>query len=138
VASFTGGTDDLSQLLTYDPKLATRTVSWTVGDPQRKQDKWIKIDDSRKGETVEIRASYPVDGLNRQSENLYSAELEPERTGFRSFSDTTYGYNYNREIQEIGYSDDLEDIIESTGGQVYSADQTEEIKQDVKTLVTRR
>jgi len=71
VASFTGGTDDLSQLLTYDPKLATRTVSWTVGDPQKKQDKWIKIDDSRKGETVEIRASYPVDGLNRQSENLY-------------------------------------------------------------------
>jgi len=138
VASFTGGTDDLSQLLTYDPKLATRTVSWTVGDPQRKQDKWIKIDDSRKGETVEIRASYPVDGLNRQSENLYSAELEPERTGFRSFSDTTYGYNYNREIQEIGYSDDLEDIIESTGGQVYSADQTEEIKQDVKNFSNKK
>jgi len=41
-------------------------------------------------------------------------------------------------IQEIGYSDDLEDIIESTGGQVYSADQTEEIKQDVKNFSNKK
>jgi Mg-chelatase subunit ChlD len=142
VAAFTGGTNDLGELLTYDPKLATRTVSWTVGDPQRKQDKWIKIEDSRKGETVEIRASYDIEGLSRQSDDLYTGELEPEETGFRSFSDITYGYNYNEEIQQIGYSENLKDLVESTGGTVYSPDQTEEIKEDIKNFsnktVTRK
>ncbi len=132
VASFTGGTTDLGSLLTYDPKLATRTVSWTVGDPQRKQDEWIDVEDSRKGDKVQIRASYPVEGLSRESENLYTGELEPEETGFRSFSDTTYGYNYNMEIQKIGYNENLQDLVESTGGTVYSPGQTEEIKEDVK------
>lgn len=138
VASFTGGTADLGNLLTYDPKLATRTVSWTVGDPQRKQDKWVKIEDSRKGETVQIRASYQINGLNRQSENLYTGELEPEETGFRSFNGNTYAYNYNKELQQIGYSENLKEFVESTGGKVYSPDQTEEIKEDVKNFSNKK
>jgi len=138
VASFTGGTNDLGELLTYDPKLATRTVSWTVGDPQRKQDKWIDVEDSREGDKVEIRASYQIDGLSRQSKDLYTGELEPEEIGFRSFSNTTYGYNYNREIQEIGYNRNLKDLVQSTGGTVYSPDQTEEIKEDVKNFSNKK
>lgn len=138
VASFTGGTNDLGSLLTYDPKLATRTASWAVGDPQRKQDKWIQIDDSRKGDTVKVRASYKIDGLNRQSENLYTEELDPEKTGFRSFKDNTYGYNYNKEIQQIGYNEDLRELVESTGGTVYNPTQTEEIKEDVKNFSNKK
>lgn len=138
VASFTGGTNDLGKLLTYDPKLATRTVSWTVGDPQRKQDKWIKVEDSRKGDKVKIRASYDIEGLSRQSDDLYTGELEPEEPGFRSFSDTTYGYNYNKEIQQIGYNDKLKELVKSTGGTVYTPEQTEEIKEDVKNFSNKK
>lgn len=138
VASFTGGTNDLGKLLTYDPKLATRTVSWTVGDPQRKKDKWIQIEDSRKGETVEVRASYHINGLNRQSENLYTTELNPEETGFRDFNGYTYGYNYNNEIEKVGYNSDLENIVESTGGKVYSPTEKEQIKEDIKNFSNRK
>lgn len=132
VASFSGGTNDLGSLLTYDPKLATRAVSWSVGDPQRKQDRWIDVEDSRQGENVEVRASYDIDGLNRQSENLYTEELKPEQTGFRSFNGETYGYNYNQELEKVGYSENLNEIIESTGGTVYNQDEKEQIKEDIK------
>jgi hypothetical protein len=137
VASFTGGTTDLGNLLTYDPKLATRTVSWTVGDPQRKQNEWIDVEDSRKGQKVQIRASYNLEGLSRQSENLYTGELEPEETGFRSFNGNNYGYNYNEEIQQIGYNDNLKDFVESTGGTVYQPGETEEIKEDIENFSNR-
>lgn len=138
VASFTGGTDDLGELLTYDPKLATRTVSWTVGDPQRKQEKWIKVEDSRKGEKVEVKASYKIEGLKRQSEKLYSGELEPETTGFRSFAGTRYGYNYNQELEKIGYRENIKEFAESTGGTVYGPGEQEEIKEKVKNFSSKK
>ncbi len=131
-ASFTGGTSDLGDLLRYDPKLATRTVAWAVGDPQRKRDKWIDIEDSREGETVDVQASYDIDGLKRQSDNLYTAELEPNRTGFRSFQDENYGYSYSRELEKVGYNEDMESIVTDTGGDVYGPGEQEKIIEDIQ------
>jgi len=110
----------------------TRTVSWTVGDPKRKQDKWIEIESARKPEKAKLRASYNFEGAKRQGENLYTSEIEPEGTGFHSAAGSTYSYNYNSELEEIGYSDRMKEIARTTGGQVYSPGEKDRIEEEVK------
>ncbi len=131
VAAFSGGDSDLSQVSRTDPLLITRAVSWSVGDPKRKQDQWTRIENSRRPEEVEARSSEKLDGFKRQSQDLYTATLEPESLGFHSVAGRPYGYSYNKEIEEIGYSDSMRDLVRDTGGEVYSPDETDEIEQDL-------
>ncbi|MFB6115134.1 MAG: hypothetical protein ABEK04_02495, partial [Candidatus Nanohalobium sp.] len=121
VAAFSGGQPTLSRITNQDPALVSRTVSWTVGNPSRKQEKWIEVSETEAPGKVEVRASYPVEGLTYSFENRYTGKLEPEGLGFHSFSGEVYGYNYNSEIKKIGYRDRvLERIASSTGGKIYT------------------
>lgn len=132
VAQFTGGTSNLGNVMQYDPLLLTRTISWSVGDPVRKEDKWVKIDDSSYGNPVRIDASYQIGGLKRQDENLYVKTFTPNEVGFRSFNGTVYGYNYNPEVQEIGYNPKIESIVNETEGNIYSPGEEAQIEEDLK------
>ncbi|MFB6216072.1 MAG: hypothetical protein ABEJ72_03770, partial [Candidatus Aenigmatarchaeota archaeon] len=138
VAAFSGGSSDLSRVLNSDPLLVSRAVSWSVGEPQRKQEKWMNIEDGRRNSAVQVKASYSVEGLTRQGEDLYTAELEPGRLGFHQFKDIIYAYNYNPEIEKVGYSEKLEDITRKTGGEVYKPGEGEEIKSDLKSFTNRK
>ncbi len=138
VAAFTGGGTDLSEPMRRDPLLVSRTVSWTIGDPKRKQDKWIRVDSAREPDSVEVRASYRIPGFQRQGEDLYTTELDPGEPGFHSVNGTVYGYNYNPEIEEVGYWSDMEDFARDTGGEVYEPDEREQIKNDIRQFSNRK
>lgn len=131
VAAFSGGQEDLGTTMYQDSELVSRTLSWAVGDPQRKQDRNLDIEDAQYGETVQVSANYPVEGLNRQGENLYTGEVETSGIGFHRFQDTVYSYNYNDEVEKVGYSG-AEEIALETGGQVFTPDQKDEIKDTVQ------
>lgn len=131
VAAFSGGEKDLGATMYRDSELVSRTLSWAVGDPQRKDENSLEIEDAQVGETVEANANYPVEGLNRQGENLYTGELETSTLGFHRFNGTVYSYNYNDEVEDVGYSSS-EQIATDTGGQVFTPDQKQEIKESVQ------
>lgn len=131
VATFSGGEKDLGATMYRDSELVSRTLSWAVGEPQRKENKSIEIEEGQIGETVEVTANYPVDQLNRQGENLYTGELETSRTGFHSFEGKVYSHNYNDEVEKVGYQDSQEIAME-TGGEVFTPDQKDEMKNTVK------
>ncbi len=137
VAAFSGGSKDLSSVSRIDPLILTRTVSWTVGDPKRKQDRWLDVNSARKPENPEARASYELSGFKRQAEELYTRELDPDTPGFHGVEGRVYAYNYNPEIEEIGYNDEMSSIVRSTGGKVYSPDERQEIISDVKQFSNR-
>lgn len=121
VAAFSGGQPTLSRVLNSDPALVSRSVSWTVGNPNRKQEEWIRVSDTEAPGEVSVTASYPVKGLTYSSEDRYTGEVQPEGFGFDSFKGKVYSYNYNSEVREIGYNDEkLERIASSTGGSVYT------------------
>ncbi|PSH00108.1 MAG: hypothetical protein BRC28_01200, partial [Nanohaloarchaea archaeon SW_4_43_9] len=122
---------DLGATMYRNSELVSRTLSWTVGEPQRKENRTITINEGQIGETVQVTANYPVKGLNRQEENLYTGELETENTGFHSFNDAVYSYNYNDEVEDIGYSEN-KNLAQETGGKVFTPDQKDEIKESVK------
>ncbi|MFB6291933.1 MAG: VWA domain-containing protein [Candidatus Nanohaloarchaea archaeon] len=137
VAAFSGGSKDLSGVTRIDPLLATRTVSWTVGDPKRKQDKWLTVESSRRPENPEARASYDAPGFKRQGRDLFTRELDPESLGFHGVEGHVYGYNYNPEIEEVGYSESMSDVVRDTGGKVYTPDEKQEIISDVRQFSNR-
>jgi len=138
VAAFSGGEDDLSRVLRTDPLLVTRAASWSVGDPQRKKDRWLRVEDGRRAENVGVEASYEVDGLKRQGENLYTTEIKPENLGFHSYDTEVYGYNYNSEIEQIGYKEENEFLATETGGKVYTPDEENSIRNDIKSFSERK
>ncbi|PSH02493.1 MAG: hypothetical protein BRC26_00265 [Nanohaloarchaea archaeon QH_8_44_6] len=136
VAAFSGGEKDLGATMYRDSELVSKTLSWTVGEPQRKENNTITIEDGQVGEAVKVEANYPANGLKRQGENRYTGELETEDTGFHSFNDAVYSYNYNDEVENIGYSGD-ESIAHNTGGKVFTPDQKDEIRESVQQFNSR-
>lgn len=132
VAAFSGGDTELTQLSRVDPRLLTRTVSWTAGDPKRKKDEWLEVENSRQPQPVNVQSSKPAGNLKRQGENLYTAEIRPETTGFHEFSGKTYSYSYTPEIEEVGYDSEMREIVRATGGTVYEPDETERIEEELK------
>lgn len=133
VAAFTAGEKDLGPIMYRDSELVSRTLSWAVGEPQRKEDRWLDIEDAQKGQQVQISSSYPVEGLNRQREDLYTGSIDVDETGVRSFNGSLYSYNYNDEVEDIGYGD-LEGFAQGTGGEVFTPDQRSEIEEAVKSF----
>ncbi|MFQ3275100.1 MAG: hypothetical protein ACI9LV_000946 [Candidatus Nanohaloarchaea archaeon] len=131
VAAFSGGEDDLGATMYRDSDLVSRTLSWAAGEPQRKEQERIDIENTEKGETVQVTANYPVEELDRQNENRYTGTLEPEKLGFHQFKDAIYGYNYNSEVDNIGYND-AEEFASSAGGTVFTPDQKEKIEESVQ------
>ena len=132
VAAFSADNENLAGLMRNSPSTVIRSLSWTVGEKDREGD-WISISSARKGDSrPEVEASYSIEGLSRTAEGTYSTELETGSTGFHTFEGATYSVNYNSELQEIGYSDSIEDIAEETGGNVYGPDEKAEIVDDLQ------
>jgi hypothetical protein len=136
VAAFSGGEKDLGATMYRDSELVSRTLSWAVGEPQRKEEETITIEEGQIGDAVQVTANYPVEDLNRQSENRYTGELETTDTGFHSFNDAVYSYNYNDEVEEVGYADN-ENLAQNTGGKVFTPDQKDKIRESVQQFNSR-
>lgn len=137
VASFSAGGKNLEQMLSQEPGLVSRTVSWTVGDPQRKEDSTVEIDSGRKGESVTISSGEELEGLTRKSEDLYETQVSPNKTGFHSFQEHEFAYNYRKEIQGLGYRDsELERLAERTGGEVVTPEELDSLESSASVTST--
>lgn len=133
VAAFSGGEKDLGAVMYRDSEMVSRTLSWAVGEPQRKEERRLDVEDGQVGEQVEAEASYQIEGLNRQGENLYTGTLDVETPGIHSFNDHLYSYNYNDEVEEVGYNS-IEEFAQETGGQVFTPDQEDQIAEEIKSF----
>lgn len=137
VAAYSAGGKDLGRVSSNDPELVSRSISWAVGAPERKEERRFNVVDARQGETVQAEASYNVEGLNRQGENLYTAELRPENFGFHEFEGEIYGYNYPEELEQVGYNGQLESLVKSTGGKTFASEEEQEIINELKKFSNR-
>ncbi|MFB6147758.1 MAG: VWA domain-containing protein, partial [Candidatus Nanohaloarchaea archaeon] len=132
VAAFSGGSPGLTQVTRLDPLLLTRTVSWAVGDPKRKQERWLQVENGRRPGEVELEASYRLPGFQREGRELFTRDVEPEKLGFHSVRNMTYGYSYRKELERLGYSQNMRQIVRATGGEVYTPGEMKEIVSDMK------
>lgn len=131
VASFSTGGQDLEKIIDQRPAIVSRSVAWASRDPQRKENSTIEINSARKGEEVVATSSKTKEGFNRVSENRYQKEITPNNTGFHSFRNKEFAYNYRQEIEGLGYQDEkLENIADSTGGRVIDESEVNELKNE--------
>lgn len=135
VASFSAGDRDLSSILSQEPQLVARSVSWASGNPQRKVNGTVGIDSGRIGEQVTVSADYPLEGLSRKSENRYSKQLQPDSTGFHSYQGHEFDYNYNEEVEELGYDREaMNSLSSATDGEVVSPEEVVSLGSTVPTV----
>jgi len=137
VAAFSGDDKYLSNIVDQEPGLITRTVSWAVGDTERHRDDWLEIESGREGESIEVSSSEDLEGLNRESEDLYTGTIEADEPGFHEFNGKTYSFNYNSEIERIGYNEENKELIGSTGGEIYSVGDENRIVEELKSSSDR-
>jgi hypothetical protein len=132
VAAFSAGQQNLERTIESDPELVSRTVSWAVGEPQRKRDEWTDIQDASRPKSPLVRSSYNHEELTRSSEDLYTFELSKPGLGLHKWRGETYAYNYHREKSDVGLNQDkLSEIAQETGGKIYDSENIDKISQNV-------
>ncbi len=122
----------------HNSEFITRIINWAVGDPDRKKDFSVKLEDTTMGEGVDIKVfstevpEHPDLRFSKIGENRYQASFMPKQTGFFSFFDSVLAASYNREYEEIGVNKELNDMIKITGGKRFGLENTSAIVKHVK------
>lgn len=118
-------------------KLWTRMMNFAIGDPERKNDQFILVDDSILGENTEILLKSSIQPSTKNvpfykiDENLYKATIRPSEIGFNKILDAIFGVNYLAEYQHIGLNPELRDFVSSTNGKIFEKDDIEGIAKHI-------
>jgi hypothetical protein len=112
-----------SSLLTKDPKFISKIMNWAIENPQRKNDFYTDVSDTRSGEYVEayVKSFAPPNDarFSKIDENLYKAEFSATQTGLFEILDKEYGVNYHEEYEHMGLNQEFVDSLYYMGANVY-------------------
>lgn len=118
-------------------KLLLRALSWTAGDPERKQESFIDIRDSYAGEPIEV--VYKGDALpqgevhfSKVGEDVYSGSIEAREEGFHTLFGASYAVNSPLEYRSVGFNEELLLLASSTAGKVFEVTHVAEIAEAIK------
>jgi len=139
------GENNLGELLSKkSSKLLTRTINWIIADPERKNEYYIDIGDTRinRNSIITVKSNkFPAgDGLEftKTDENIYSAKFVAKKSGFNTLMGASYSVNYDPEYQRIGFNSDFNNIVESSRGKLFKPAQVDDIIEHVKSVSRRK
>ncbi|MBI4155572.1 VWA domain-containing protein [Candidatus Woesearchaeota archaeon] len=108
-------------------KLLTRTLNYAIGDPERKNEKFIDISDSRVNEETIILVRSPEQPVSKDvafyktDKNEYTGSKRIDKTGFHSILTATFAVNYESEYANLGYNPQLDAAVKTTNGEFFNA-----------------
>ncbi|MBI4146623.1 VWA domain-containing protein [Candidatus Woesearchaeota archaeon] len=132
-----------SLLASGNSKLIARTMNWAIGDPERKSKAFIDARDTRLDEPAEIiirSEQLPeAEGVvfYKIDEDTYSGNVLPKSVGFQQVAGAVFGVNYESEFEGLGANKELESIVRSTGGKMFSASDFDGMAEHAKTKSKR-
>ena len=107
--------------------LVYRTMDWSVGDPNRKRDTYVRVQDAIVGKETKVEYKGPSKP-NTAECNFYNVEdhyecmIVPSDTGFAKILGKEFGVNYDLEYKYVGYNDkEIEFLAIETGGNIFGA-----------------
>ncbi|MFH1649946.1 MAG: VWA domain-containing protein [Candidatus Woesearchaeota archaeon] len=120
----------------------TRTMNWAIGDPQRKEETFVHVEDTSKGEStaVRVRSNTPLNTtLNFQltGEDVYTTRIMPTEEGFSTILGADYAVNAPLEYKKVGLNKEYVSTIGLTGGQMFSPTDVDGIVEFAKTVAHR-
>ncbi|MBU1974813.1 MAG: VWA domain-containing protein [Nanoarchaeota archaeon] len=136
ITVFTGG--NLGHLLTENNSaIISKTINWLISDPERKAAYFVDVNDGFIDRPFKVRVKSEkrptAEGFDfhKVERGIYeSEEFMVEDPGFRSILNTTFAANSEKEYTFIGFNQDLEYLVESTGGKLFK--DVEDIPEFVK------
>ncbi|EGQ43617.1 MAG: hypothetical protein J07AB43_16080 [Candidatus Nanosalina sp. J07AB43] len=139
VAAYSAGGPDLEGFLSQEPKAVSNSISWAVGDRLRKDNISLEVDSARYPDKVEVSSDRKLDSLTRKAGGIYETEVKPESLGFHKYRNRhVYTYNYDSELENLGYRDDIiEDLAQQTGGRVLKAQDLNSIKPEITSSTSK-
>ncbi|PIN74440.1 hypothetical protein COV18_07350 [Candidatus Woesearchaeota archaeon CG10_big_fil_rev_8_21_14_0_10_37_12] len=132
-----------SLLSEANSRIITRTLSWVVGDPERKNTAILDASDTRIGEATEItvRSSIPptAEGVAfyEADDNTYVASVISDAVGFQKVAGVEFAVNHESEFSKVGVSVDLPDVVASSGGKMFNVKDIDAIVDHAKTKAKR-
>jgi len=132
-----------SQLMNKENSaMIIRTVNWLIGNPMKNEKEYVYTKDTTVGEpttiTIKSRTEPETDlPIYSKGKNIYLAEYTPRKTGIIELFGAKLASNYPQEYKNTGLNSELVQIIEATGGQIYSNNDAEKIAKQVKSKTQR-
>ncbi|MBI2109718.1 hypothetical protein HYT58_00915, partial [Candidatus Woesearchaeota archaeon] len=123
--------------------LLTRTLNWVIGDPERKSESFVSIGDTKINEPAEILYKGPEQPVAENvvfykvGDDIYSASIFPDSTGFNSLLGATFAVNYNKEYERVGLNPGLQEVVGLTGGKMFDTSDIDGIVEQARTLSKR-
>jgi uncharacterized membrane protein len=128
-------------------ELISRMVNWAVGDPRRNDEIVITGDDVHLGDpaVIGVRSdtvpSINLDGkqleLSQIDKDRYQTSINTESPGFLDISGYSIAVNYPAEFMDVGFSEDMDGVIEMFGGAVYEEDEIDPLLDNLREQSTR-
>jgi len=139
MTAFTGQESMGSLMTPPDSRLLARTVSFVIGDPEKKLPPTIRIDDTRLGKPARVTATGPLPAISELAftslaPDLHVSYIMPNDIGFLEAYGATFAVAYPLEIQYMTPDPRLDDIIEATGGKAYRVQTLREIQYEMEQM----
>ncbi len=128
VATIADTEEDLSRLMSQEPAVALRTLTWAVGATQD-EGETVATSASRP-EHITIRSDEPMED-SRFVDGKYQREVTPNSTGIHQYEGQIAAYNYHKDLQTIGYNENIDDIAQETGGNIYDIESLQNNYEDL-------
>ena len=128
-----------------DSVILIRTLNWLIENPERKNDLIIEFPDIRLGEdnNIIVKTKKEPESKNLKfyevSKDVFAANYYPNETGIKTVLDIPVGVNYKKEYLNIGFNEELADVLAISNGEVLENDADKIIeklknKENVETL----
>ncbi len=142
ITGFSG--DNLGELLSKrNSRLMTRIFNWNIGDPERKKEYVVSVDDTRINTPskafVKSKKVPVVERMefSKVEKDMYQSVFTQQKEGFHKLLEATYAADYEREYQDLGMSQTLHKIVASSGGKLFKPTETKQIADFVKSVSRR-
>ncbi|MBI2148622.1 VWA domain-containing protein [Candidatus Woesearchaeota archaeon] len=118
--------------------MLTRITNWVIGDPERKNSRFIDIKDGILDKPIEVLVKSDVQpssdqiALYKIDENIYRGTITVDNVGFSKILDAVFAVNYKDEYSNMGMNSKLNNLIASTGGMFFDPDNIDGIVEFIK------
>lgn len=118
-------------------QIYSRTTNWVVGDLSRNKAFDVSIEDINLGEELQINvisSTEPTSGysFSKIGDRRYRAITTPDEEGFMEILGASVAINPPKEYQYIGMNPQLETMVQTTNGQMFTQSDAKEIIDKVK------